>query len=140
MTVLTAATDRMHQARGLPAVLDAACDGFETILAVVDDYEDTHDDLVVSFLLAATQAANGRDALLFAPSLPPRSSHPQPGEGQQPHSAADISGAVARLSLLLATQLANTAASATLGADRGACHDAARHARQIHHLLAGGGP
>jgi hypothetical protein len=139
MTALTAAADRMHQARGLPAVLDAAYDGFETILAVFGDHEDTHGTLVASFLLAATQAANGRDALLFAPSLPPRSSYPQSGKGQQPQSAPGVSDAVSGLSLLLATQLAHTA-SAAHGADQGACHDAVRHARQIHALLAGGGP
>ena len=75
MRRLTAAGDRFGQARDLASVLDAACDAFEEILAVIGDYEDASDGLVVPFLLAATQAANGRDAVLFAPSLPARRLH-----------------------------------------------------------------
>ena len=75
MRRLIAAGDRFGQARGLAQVLDAACDAFEEILAVIGDYEDASDALVVPLLLAATQAANGRDAVLFAPSLPARRLH-----------------------------------------------------------------
>ena len=73
MRQVTAAGNRFRQAHGLPAVLDAACDAFEAILTVIGDYEDTTSTgTAFTFLLVATQAANGRDALLFAPSLPPR--------------------------------------------------------------------
>jgi hypothetical protein len=122
-------------------VLDAACDAFEAILSVIGGYEDTADRVVVAFLLAATQVANGRDALLFAPSLPPHSSHrPQQAEQQESGGAAGISAAAAGLSRLLASQLDGTATTVPGGADRAACHDAARCAAQIHALLAGGGP
>jgi hypothetical protein len=57
MRRLTAAGDRFGQARGLAQVLDAACEAFEEILAVIGDYEDASDALVVPLLLAATQAA-----------------------------------------------------------------------------------
>ena len=84
MRRLTAAGDRFDQARDLAPVLDAACDAFEEILAVIGDYEHASDALVVPFLLAATQAANGRDALLFAPSLPARRLHQPQRVGEEP--------------------------------------------------------
>jgi hypothetical protein len=141
MRRLTAAQDRIRQARDLPSVLDVACDAFEEILAVIGDYEDTHDTLVTPLLLAATQAANGRDAVLFAPSLPPRALHcPPAAQAGEQASSHDIGPAVAGLSRLLAAQLASTGAAVASGADRTACHEAASHAGRIHDLLAGAGP
>jgi len=142
MRRLTAAGDRFGQARDLAAVLDAACEAFEEILAVIGGYEDANDALVVPLLLAATQAANGRDAVLFAPSLPARRLH-QPqrvGEELERGSAQDVIVAVTGLCQLLASRLAHTAAAAADVADRAACRDAARHAQQICALLAGSGP
>ena len=142
MRRLTAAGDRFGQAHGLAPVLDAACDAFEEILAVIGDYEDVSDSLAVPLLLAATQAANGRDAVLFAPSLPARRLH-QPqrvGERLERGGAQDIAAAVAGLCQLLASGLAHTAATAAAAADRAACQDAARHAQAVHALLTGSGP
>ena len=101
MRRLTAVGDRFGQARDLAPVLDAACDAFEEILAIIGDYEGASDALVVPLLLAATQAANGRDAVLFAPSLPARRLH-QPqrvGERLERRSAQDIAAAVTGLHL-----------------------------------------
>ena len=141
MKRLTTAAGRVGQARELASVLDAACDAFEEILAVIGDYEDASDGVAFSFLLAATQAANGRDAVLFAPSLPARRLHPaglpeEPGRA----SAREITWAVAGLCQLLATRLAHTAATAAAAADRAACQDAARYARHAHALLTASGP
>jgi hypothetical protein len=139
MTLLITARDRLQQARDLASVLDAACDAFEDILAVIGKYEETTPSMgmAIAFLLVATQAANGRDAVLFAPSLPPRSLRPrqaprQPGRG----GAGDIRDAVAGLSLLLASRLADAAATAAADGDRAACHDAACCARHAAGLLA----
>ena len=141
MRRLTAAGDRFGQARDLASVLDAACDAFEEILAVIGDYEDASDALVVPLLLAATQAANGRDAVLFAPSLPARRLHQlRLGEELERGSAQDVTAAVTGLCQLLASGLAHTAATAAAAADRAACRDAARHAQQICALLTGSGP
>jgi hypothetical protein len=142
MTRLTTAENRLHQARNVPSALDAACDAFEDILAVIGNYEETatSTETAIVFLLVATQAANGRDALLFAPSLPRRSPHPRPARGQPERgSANDIKAAVAGLSQLLASRLACTAMAAA-GADQTASHDAARYARKVHDLLAGEDP
>jgi hypothetical protein len=140
MTRLTAVGDRFSQARGLAPVLDAACDAFEEVLAVIGDHEDASDALVMPLLLAATQAANGRDAVLFAPSLPARRLHRhRVGEELERGSEQDITAAVVGLCRLLASGLARTAA-VTDGADRAACRNAARHAQQICALLTGSGP
>ena len=138
---LTAAAGRLRQATGLPAVMDAACDAFEEILAVIGDHEDTTSAVSIPLVLAATQAANGRDALLFAPSLPPRRLHQtQPEEQKPPPAAADITAAVAGLGMLLAARLMRTASIVVAGPDRAACQDAAGYARAICGLLAGAGP
>jgi hypothetical protein len=142
MTRLSTARNRLRQARDVPSALDAACDAFEDILGVIGSYEEaaTSTGTAIVFLLVATQAANGRDALLFAPSLPRRSLHPRPAVGQPGRgSASDIKAAVAGLSRLLASRLACTATAAA-GADQTACHNAARYARKVCGLLAGEDP
>jgi len=143
MKLLTAAGDRLRRADGLPAVLDAACDAFEDILAIIGAYEDTTTSIATAivFLQAATQAANGRDAALFAPSLPPRSLCPRPATGPpERETTDDITTAVAGLGRLLASRLAATATTAAAAADRAACRDAARYARRVSDLLAGEDP
>src|SRR5262249_28466195 len=56
----TTAADRFRAAQGLPATLDAACDAFEQILTVIAaDEQATSTGLALTFLFAATQAANG---------------------------------------------------------------------------------
>jgi hypothetical protein len=140
MKQLTVCAGSLRDARGLPAVLDAACDAFEAILAVIGACEDIS-GADITFLLAATQAANGRDAVLFAPSLPPRALHHRaPAERPGRPSAQDIKNAAAGLSALLAARLAHTAATAAAHADRAACQDAARYATRIRDLLAGQQP
>ena len=144
MTRLNTAENRLHRARNLPSALDAACDAFEDILEVIGSYEETATctETAIVFLLVATQAANGRDALLFAPSLPPRALHPiAPAGGPNgPESVSVIKSSVAGVSELLATGLARTATTLTDGADRAACRDAATCAARITNLLAGAGP
>jgi hypothetical protein len=137
MRSLTTAADRFRAAHGLPATLDAAYDAFEQILTVIAAHEETASTgLAITFLFAATQAANGRDAMLFAPSLPPVALHaPAPAGEQRPLGAHNIQATIAGLAGLLATGLGHTA-TATDGADRAACHDAAACATRIHYLLA----
>jgi hypothetical protein len=140
MRQVSAAGNRFRQARGLPAVLDAACDAFEAILTVIGDYEDsTSTGTAFTFLLVATQAANGRDAVLFAPSLPSRALHPMAAP-DEPESASVIKRSVAGVSELLATGLGRTATTITDGADLAACRDAAACAARISDLLAGAAP
>ena len=141
MSDIAAARRRVQQASGLGGVLDAAYDAFESMLSVIRDHEDSADGMFIPFVMAATCAANGRDAVLFAPSLPPRRLH-EPPAAVGPHEgvAEAVADAVAALSLLLASQLAEVAGSAPEPDDRAACQDGARYAQQIHDLLTGPGP
>ena len=136
MRSLTTAADRFRAAHDLPATLDAACDAFEQILTVIAGYEDaTSTGMAITFLFAATQAANGRDAMLFAPSLPPVARQaPAPAGEQRRAHAHNIKATIAGVAELLATGLGHTATAAD-GADRAACHDAAACATRIHDLL-----
>ena len=143
MRQVTAAGNRFRQAHGLPAVLDAACDAFEAILTVIGDYEDTTTTgTAFTLLLVATQAANGRDAVLFTPSLPPRQL-PRPsaerGRADAPDQGNELDAAIA-VGALLEARLSQAAEQSADPADRLGCRTAARYARQIHVLLTGSGP
>jgi hypothetical protein len=142
MRSLTTAADRFRAAHGLPATLDAACDAFEQILTVIAGYEAaTSTGMAITFLFAATQAANGRDAMLFAPSLPPVARRaPAPAGEQRRAHAQDIKATIAGLAELLAAGLGHTATTAASGPDRAACHAAAACATRIHYLLTRPGP
>jgi hypothetical protein len=136
MSSLTTAADRFRAARALPAVLDAACEAFEQILTVIAACEQaTSTGRALTFLFAGTQAANGRDAMLFAPSLPPQPLHAAApaGERRQP-DIPDLQAAIAGLAELLATGLGHTAMTAA-GEDRAACYQAAACATRIQGLL-----
>ncbi len=140
MNQIAAVTGRLRQASGLAAILDAACDAFGDMLSVLWDRIDPGEPLFIALLTAATCAADGRDTVLFAPSLPPHRcpAAPQAGSGQG--SVDAVAGAVAGLCVLLAARLAEAATSAADHGDRAACHAAARYARQIHEALAGASP
>ena len=142
MTNIAATRNRLQRAGDLSAVLDAACDAFEDVLAVLCDHQDPADDMFVTFVLAATCAANGRDAVLFAPSLPAQRLHatPEAGESSRLGFAADVVSELAALSQLLVARLIQAAAWARDHGDRTACRDGARSAREIHTLLTGSGP
>ena len=139
MTDIAADRDRLREANGLAAVLDAACDGFENMVSVLWDHIDPTEALFIPLLTAATCAADGRDAVLFAPFLPPRRRSATPPAETEPGmgSADEVAAAVARLCDLLASRLAEAAVGAADHGDQAACHDAARYARQIHDVLTG---
>ena len=142
MTRLATVRGHLEQAESLAAVLDAAHDAFEDMLAVIRALEDPDEGLCVPMAMAAASAADGRNALAFAPSLPPHRLHP-PAAGEQPAGpgpAREITRQLAALGGLLATRLTEAADTAQDPADRAACTDAARSARDIHALLAGSGP
>lgn len=141
MTRIGAAADQVQQASGLPAVLDAACEAFQEILTVLRAHEDGTSGWFIPFVMAATSAADGRDALLFAPSLPPARQHQLPASkttpGQDPYQLARD---VATLTTTLTERLTQAASTAAGERDRDACQRAAAHARGIHRMVTGTGP
>ena len=142
MTRISAVRDQVEQAGGLPVVLDAACEAFEEMLSVIRAHEDPAGGWFTAFVMAGTCAANGRDAILFAPSLPPNRLHPPPADTVAPGqgSAETTADVVASLSGLLATRLTRAAGSASDSRDREACQRAAGYARDMQGLLTGSGP
>lgn len=141
MTRLTGTRNRLQQASGLEAVLDAAYEAFRDMLGAIRAHEDPATGMFAAFVMAAAAAASGRDAVAFAPSLPPHQGRNPPagGEDQPKESAERTASDAADLSELLAARLAQAAGSASHPGDRAACDQAARWAREIHDLLAGSG-
>jgi hypothetical protein len=140
MNRIAAVRARLDQASDLPAILDAAYDAFEGMLPVIHGQEDRAGGGFAAFVMSAASAANGRDAVASAPSLPPAApgstsladGDPPPGVTEQEAAAA-----LAVLSGLLAGRLADASARAADAGDRAACAVAARHAGAIWSLLAG---
>jgi hypothetical protein len=67
---ITAAGVRLEQATGLPAILDAAYDAFEDMLPAIEAQQDPGSAAFTAFVMSGASAANGRDAIAAAPSLP----------------------------------------------------------------------
>jgi hypothetical protein len=142
MTSIPGTLQRLQHAAGLAAILDAAYDAFEDVLQAIRACEDPASGPFAAFLMAAASAADGRDAILFAPSLLPGrgSSTPAVGDQGSGESAASIAGAAAVLSRVLAARLTQAWETAADPGDRAACADAVCCAQSIAGLLGGSGP
>jgi hypothetical protein len=140
MNDIAAVRAQLEQASDLPGILDAAYGAFEGMLPVIHGQEERAGGGFAAFVMSAASAANGRDAVASAPSLPPAA----PGR-PPPAIAAPVTGVteeeaaavLAGLSRLLVSRLADAADWAADAADRAACAAAARHAGVIWSLLAG---
>ena len=135
--------ERLQHAAGLAEVLDAAYDAFEQMLLAIRAHENPASGLFAAFVMAAASAADGRDAVGFAPSLPPDRGKSAPADDngrQAAESAESIAEPVAGLSRLLAARLAQAGESASDPGDRAACADAVCCAESIYGLLHRSGP
>jgi len=139
MSSLFFVRERLHQASDLAAILDAACDAFESMLPVLRAHEDPDDPMFGAVVMAAASAADGRDAVLFAPSLPPHRLR-RADAGERHDAVEAVVGVLASLSELLAGRLDEAASIAPDPGDQAACQAAARWARDIHALLIGNAP
>ena len=141
MTGMTAARDRLEQADDLPALLEAAHQVFAVALTALRAREDPASVWFGRFVMAAASAADGRDALLFAPSMPAQRDPRHDGHRRRPISGhcRYRRGGYRRLCGLAAVRLAQAASHAADPGDQAACVRAARCARRICELLAGGG-
>jgi hypothetical protein len=138
---LAKAHQRLQEAYDLAAVIAAAHEGFVAALTALRAQEDPDSDWFGEFVMAAASAADGRDALLFAPSKP---AAPSPGTVVTDEQAAagtggSVAGHIAALCGLAAVRLARAAVEATDPGDQAACGRAARCAQRICELLAGAG-
>lgn len=141
MTEMTAALDRLERAGDLPALLEAEHEVFAAALKALRAHEDPASVWFGRFVMAAAFAADGRDAVIFAPSIPDQRAHDMRGteEESSAGTAETIAGDVASLCGLAAVRLAQAAELGADPADQSACVRAARCARRICELLAEGG-
>jgi hypothetical protein len=140
MDQIESARVRVEQAIGLPALLDSAYDAFEQMLTAITVQQDRGGGAFPAFVMSGTAAANGRDALAAAPSLPPASSGGLAGTAREPcgHLSAETAAfALASLSRLLSRRLTDASDHSADAGDRVACIQAARHAAYICSLLGG---
>jgi hypothetical protein len=140
MSDIAAVRARLERASDLPGVLDAAYDAFEAMLPVIGGQEDRVGGGFAAFVMAGASAANGRDAVASAPSLPPAapgSTAQAAGDPLVDVGEEEAAAVLAGLSGLLASRLLDAASWTVDAADRAACADAARHARAVWSLLAG---
>jgi hypothetical protein len=140
MDRIASARARVEQAIGLPAVLDAAYDAFEQLLAAITSQQDRGGAAFAAFVMSGTAAANGRDALAAAPSLPPVSSGEiasMASESALELRTQDTAAVLARLSQLLSRRLTDASDHTADAGDRLACAQAARHAADVCSLLGG---
>jgi hypothetical protein len=135
--------EHLQEAHDLAAVLAAAYDAFEHMLTVIRAHQDQADSMLAAFAMSAASAADGRDAVAFAPSFPvPMQRHPSAPAGVPSggRDAGHVADALAELSQVLAIRLAAAAGSARDSGDVAACTHAAGHAQSIDALLRGSGP
>jgi hypothetical protein len=138
MEEIGTAAARVRASDTLPGLLDAGFDAFEVIRSTARACEDQVPDLFAAFMMAATAAVEGRNALNGAPSLPPSgSSSPAPSPSAYA-DVAQIAEILATLGALLAERLSAAARVATSDGDRAACEAAALAAGEVHRLLAAG--
>jgi hypothetical protein len=141
MSSITDAARQLRDAADLPGALQAARHAFEEMLAEIQSWQEPDSPLFTAFVMAAGYAADGRDAMLFAPSRPWPSGQPgQPAAARGPaeETAEQAAGAVVGLCDVLVSRLGQLAASAAGHDDREACLEAAKSARVVRDLLAGG--
>src|SRR5215472_9569527 len=120
MTRIATICDRLQRDEGLPALLDTAYAAFEGLLAAAEERQDPASGMFAQFVYAATAAANGRDAILFAPSLPVRPLRPAEVGINGWGSGSDLQDH-ATLSEVLCHVLAQAAAAVPGHEDRRAC-------------------
>jgi hypothetical protein len=129
---------RLQHDADLPAVLAASFDAFEVIRRLARRCQNLDPDLFAAFMSTAAAAADGRDAITTAPSLPPGpATQPDttPMPAADPAAAAD---AITALAIILATRLDDAAGRSATPGDRAACEDAGDAARQIRQLMTSG--
>lgn len=139
MDQIESARIRVEQAIGLSAVIEAAYDAFEQMLAAITIQQDRGGGAFAAFVMSGTAVANGRDALAAAPSLPPVSSGDlaSPAESSRDLAMENAAAVLASLGQLLSRRLSDASGHSADVGDRLACAQAARHAAYVCSLLAG---
>jgi hypothetical protein len=141
LTLAPDARRRVDEAQSLAEVLDAAYDAFEIMRSAIHRYHHGGGPFYAALIMATGAAADGRDAIACAPSLPP-TSLPRPTAGSLPDAAGwkDLAVSVADLSSAVARKLRAVTAAGSAAEDRRACLGAALYADEIKALATGNPP
>ena len=140
MSLLDRAGRALADAATLPRLLGAARDAFEVMIWLSGEQAETDDSLVAAFAGVLAAAADGRDAIAVAPSVPPGCGGGPAGPCPDLGSAQEAASAMAALSAVLASRLNQGSGAASDPRDRAACRRAAGDAREVHALLGGARP
>jgi hypothetical protein len=136
---IAANRQRLAAATDLARILDAAYDAFEDIIAVARSHQEDEQTAFPAFVLAACSAADGRDWIAEAPSLPPTSHGDHDGDLLDDAPITEVASALAAIAGELTTRL-TAAAQAANRADRACCDRAAAEASTIRALMGGASP
>jgi hypothetical protein len=129
---------RLADADGLPAVLCACWEIFELVGTIVSECAGESPAMYPAFTFARGSAVSGRNALAFAPSMPPVSGEPGHRPAKPAQDVDEIADALANLATAVSIRLRESAQLATTAADRSACENAAGEAERIAWFLAKG--
>ena len=126
---------------GIPALLATAYETLDDIATVLYEHAGRAGHMIAPFMVAAAAAADGRDAVIVAPSLPAAAGHSRRGPQQAlgESSPEDIADRLAEMARVLSADLAGSAGTARDPRDRAALATASRCAETIHSCLAGTG-
>jgi hypothetical protein len=136
---IDALSARLSAVCTLVDTLAVAWDIFDLVQVVANGYADREPSMFAAFLFTAASAAEGRDAVGFAPSIPDSPGMPVEQPAWDIASPSEIADQVAGLAGVLGRRLDLAAGQAVDLGDRRACAHAARQACQVHDLLAPGG-
>lgn len=126
---------RLDVTGDLADTLSASWDAFEFVQVAANAYADRTPELFAGFLFAAAAAAEGRDAVGFAPSMPADPGPPLDQVASR-RDVDEIADELAGLAVVLDSRLQAAAMQAGDPEDRAACEHAAERAREIRDLLA----
>jgi hypothetical protein len=135
-TILVRLTAADPNAGDLPGVLDTAWQAFDLVHGVCLRCGEQAVSSFAAFAFAATAAAQGRQLITAAPSLPPTSGTVTGRAASLPADLDQTADELAGLARALTDQLSLAATQAEDPGDQAACADAVRYARQICELLA----
>ena len=122
---------RLDAAGSIADALATAWDAFDFIHAAASNCADPGTGTYAAFMFASAAAAEARDTVGFAPSMPSGPRGPVPG------GTPATAGLLAEFAGTLPGRLSAAAGQAVLASDRDALAQAASAAGQIRELLAG---
>jgi hypothetical protein len=139
MTKTADSRTRLQKAGSTAEILDATYGAFTDMLGMIRRYEEGGGAFYAALVFGAAAAANGRDAMLFAPSMPSRPLRKQIDTIVSSGSEG-VAAELALLSEIVIRRLTEVAANVVVEGDRRACRDGVWFAREIHALVTGTEP